>query len=300
VLCYAAWVAADLKTERLTLKSKCGKRLSAYVYLPDAATFPVVMIAGATGVPQRYYRHVAAFFQGQGIAAVTFDYEGIGESRTEPIRQCGASFLSWAESDAAVVLEYCLSNAPTAVVGHSYGGHAFGLLPRANDTLGLYAFGSGAGWRGYMSGLEQLRVLTFWHLLAPAATRVLGYLPSKRLGIGGEDLPVGVYRQWKRWCSFPHYWFDDPAFETRTRFADIRVPIVAVTASDDAWAPPASVRAFMSGYANAEVRYQILKPQEHCVPTIGHMGYFRPMLSGSVWQDVATWVRQRVASATLG
>lgn len=293
-------MVADSKTERLTLNSRRGKRLSVYLYLPETENYPLVLIAGATGVPQRYYRHVAAFFQAQGIGAVTFDYESIGESRTEPIRECRASFISWAESDASVVLEHCLSIAPTAVIGHSYGGHAFGLLPRANESLGLYTFGSGAGWHGYMTGLEQLRVLTFWHLLAPAATKILGYLPSKRLGIGGEDLPVGVYRQWKRWCSFPHYWFDDPEFSDTSRFGEVRVPIVAVTASDDAWAPPASVRAFMSGYTNAEVSYQTLNPQDYAAAAIGHMGYFRPTFRDTIWQDVATWVKQRVASATLG
>ncbi|UUZ49573.1 hypothetical protein LP420_04710 [Massilia sp. B-10] len=39
--------------------------------------------------------------------------------------------------------------------------------------------------------------------------RLKGYLAWSWLGMG-EDLPVDVYRQWKHWCSFPRYFFQDP------------------------------------------------------------------------------------------
>jgi predicted alpha/beta hydrolase len=48
-----------------------------------------------------------------------------------------------------------------------------------------------------------------WRVVAPALVRWKGYLPWSLLGMG-EDLPLGVYRQWRRWCGYPHYFFDDP------------------------------------------------------------------------------------------
>lgn len=48
-----------------------------------------------------------------------------------------------------------------------------------------------------------------WHLLGPVATRLYGYQPMSALGLG-EDIPLDVYRDWKRWCQYPHYFFDDP------------------------------------------------------------------------------------------
>ena len=61
-----------------------------------------------------------------------------------------------------------------------------------------------------MHPLEQLRVLAMWRVVGPAIISWQGYLAWRRLGLG-EDLPLGVYRQWRRWCRFPRYFLDDPA-----------------------------------------------------------------------------------------
>ena len=36
------------------------------------------------------------------------------------------------------------------MVGHSYGGACYGLIPNHDKVAGLYAFGAGAGWHGWM------------------------------------------------------------------------------------------------------------------------------------------------------
>jgi hypothetical protein len=41
---------------------------------------------------------------------------------------------------------------------------------------------------------------------APLLASWRGYLPSSLLGMG-EDLPLGVYRDRRRWRAFPHYLF---------------------------------------------------------------------------------------------
>ena len=65
----------------------------------------------------------------------------------------------------------------------------------------------------------------------------------------GEDLPMGVYRQWKRWCRYPHYFLDDPSMQRAVSdFDRIRSPIMAANSIDDRWAPPVSRDAFMVGY----------------------------------------------------
>src|SRR5690606_3764949 len=131
-------------------------------------------------------------------------------------------------------------------------------------------------WHGWMPPRERLRVLLMWHLIGPVMTRVAGYLPWSRLGMG-EDLPLDAYRQWRRWCRYPRYFFDDPQMrEVTARFDTVRFPIVAANALDDAWAPPASRDAFMAGYRNAAVRSVTLDPRQLGLGAIGHMGYFRP------------------------
>jgi iron complex outermembrane receptor protein len=47
---------------------------------------------------------------------------------------------------AAAVDAMADGSAPLYLVGHSYGGHAFGLLSNHHNVAGFYVFGTGAGW----------------------------------------------------------------------------------------------------------------------------------------------------------
>lgn len=65
----------------------------------------------------------------------------------------------------------------------------------------------------------------------------------------GEDLPLGVYRDWKRWCRFPRYFFDDPAMtHVAAQFAQVTTPITAKRARGDRphGLLPATGRAFVA------------------------------------------------------
>jgi predicted alpha/beta hydrolase len=137
---------------------------------------------------------------------------------------------------------------------------------------------------------EQWRVWLLWHAVGPIATRLTGYLPMRRFGLG-ENLSLDVYRQWKHWCRFRHYWFDDPAEpEIRELFARVKIPIVSLAATDDRWAPPRSCDAFAKGYSNAQLTRLDLSPKDLAVPTIGHMGYFRAPVGERLWPQILAWL----------
>ena len=112
----------------------------------------------------------------------------------------------------------------------------------------------------------------------------------------GEDLPKGVYRDWRRWCSYAHYFFDDPDIgaTVREQFDQVRTPIVAVNALDDLWAPPASRDAFMAGYRHAPWQAIDLDPLASGVGSIGHMGYFRRKAE-PLWQQALAWFDEHAA-----
>lgn len=82
------------------------------------------------------------------------------------------------------------------MVGHSFGGHAFGLLPNHHKLSRCYLYGTGAGWHGWMPFFESLRVRLLWNVVLPLLTKWKGYAPFTMLGMG-EDLPLGVYKQWE-------------------------------------------------------------------------------------------------------
>ena len=277
-----------------TLMTYDGTSLQATSFDPPAwaPTREVqVVFAGATGVPQGFYKSIATFLAEHGYRTTTFDFRGISTSKRQPLKGFKADFLTWARQDLASVIDQVDDAgrpASIAVVGHSFGGHAYGLLPNVERTCGLYAFGAGAGWGGWMPRHEARRVWVLWNVLGPVTTRALGYLPMSALGMG-EDLPLGVYRQWRRWCGFPHYFFDDPRVNTQMHrlFDRVTQPVVFANAADDLWAPPASGQAFLKGYRKADTRLKVLESPGR----VGHMGYVRSAHQ-AFWPNVVSWLER--------
>ncbi len=252
----------------------------------------VVVIACATATPQGFYRGFAEHARAMGRDVVTFDYRGIGKARPARLRGFQAGFLDFIEKDLAGVVEWASQFGPVDLVGHSLGGQALGLLPRPGRVRSLATFGTGVGHHSYMPRSERPKVLAVWWLLGPLLASIYGYLPGRRLGFG-EDLPLQAYRDWRRWCLRPRYWFDDPAVDFAPRFAAVRSAVLSVSADDDRWAPHASADMFMSFYAGAEVEKRRLSPAERGLPRIGHMGFYRRDNGAALWPVVTDWWKSR-------
>ncbi len=274
----------------LKLRAADGYPLGALHYRPTDPVQGRLIVAGATGVPQRFYSHFANFAASQGIAVWTLDYRGVGLSRPPDLRGFRMDYLDWARLDLAALLDHVASQGPGPLwmVGHSYGGHALGLLPGHERIERLATFATGAGWHGWMPPIERLRVILLWRFLGPLVVKFKGYLAWNALGMG-EDLPRDLFVQWRRWCQWPNYFFDDPELPGLAEaFAKVRTPIRAINATDDKWATPASRDAFMQAYRNATVERITLDPKQNGLGPIGHIGYFRPR-SMSLWQETLDW-----------
>jgi predicted alpha/beta hydrolase len=274
-------------SEDLTLTAADGYRLAATLF--PASTDQWIVVGSATAVPRGFYRRFAAYAQSRGLNVLTIDYRGIGGSRPKSLRGFHPDYSDWSRLDLATAVGYAVDRGRTWLVGHSLGGHAIGQLPDPNRLEAAYVYAGGAGWHGYMPKSEQRKVWLLWNVVGPVATRLFGYQPMKLLGIG-EDLPVSIYRQWKHWCQFPHYFFDDPDAQALVApFSDVRIPIAAVNATDDWWALPASRDAFFAGYRNARIDATTLVPAQVGLKRIGHMGYFRAEVGQKIWPEMMRW-----------
>ncbi|UVE16707.1 alpha/beta fold hydrolase [Pseudomonas sp. LS44] len=282
--------------EAVTLLAADGYRIAATRFAAQGPRKGHLLMAGATGVPQGFYRRFAEYASAQGFTVMTLDYRGIGQSAPATLKGFEMAYLDWAHLDLAAAVEAMASDeVPLFMVGHSFGGHAFGLLPNHHRVARFYTFATGAGWHGWMPPLERWRVRLMWSLLLPLLARRHGYMPWSKLGMG-EDLPLGVYRQWRHWCRFPHYFFDDPAMaHVAERFAAVRTPIIAANALDDLWALPRSRDAFVQAYCNAPLQRRDIDPRDG-LGAIGHMGYFRQRAQ-PLWDDVLDWFRQHEVPA---
>ena len=290
---------ADL--QELVLTAADGYQIGATRYQAKGELRGQLVMAGATGVPQGFYRRFAQFAAGQGYSVMTLDYRGIGRSKPASLKGFRMDYLDWGRLDlAAAVDAMSAPGLPLFVVGHSYGGHAFGLLPNHYKVAALYTFATGAGWHGWMPPAERVRVMLLWRVLGPLIVKAKGYLAWKWMGMG-EDLPIDVYRQWKHWCTYPRYFFQDPAMGHLTAgFDSVRSPIMACNALDDLSARPNSRDAFMAGYRNVQWQTTDIDPRQAGLGPIGHMGYFKQQCQ-PLWQGALQWLEQhgRVPGAAL-
>lgn len=270
--------------ETITLPATDDYPLAATRYTARGACRGNLIMAGATGVRQQFYRRFAEHASDQGFTVLTLDYRGIGGSRPASLKGFEMSYLDWGFRDLSAAVDFMADDdVPLFWVGHSFGGHGLGLLHNHHKITAAYCFGTGAGWAGWMPRLEALKVRLLWTFVLPPIVACKGYMAWSLLGMG-DDLPLGVYRDWRHWCSFPRYFFDDPTMQwLAQRYAEVRTPCVFANATDDAWAPPASRDAFITGYRNARARTRDLHPTAG--GSIGHMGYFRADAS-AYWDDV--------------
>jgi predicted alpha/beta hydrolase len=250
-----------------------------------------IVIGSATAVPRGFYRRFAEFAAAKGAHVIATDYRGIGGSKPASLKGFEMSYADWSRYDLAAAVKFATSRGKAWLVGHSLAGHALGQLPDPNLLQAAIVCAAGAGWHGHMPWLERVKVQLLWHVIGPIFTTIYGYHPMSKLGMG-EDLPMGVYREWKRWCQFPHYFFDDPKAKPITDgFDRVTLPIAAINATDDLWALPHSRDAFFKGFRSTKVEAIDVKPAQWGLKAIGHMGYYRPQVGEYVWPLMWRWLQ---------
>ena len=279
-----------MNTSNLQLQAADGYKLAASHF--TAAGDQFIVMAGATAVPRGFYKRFAEFAWARGINVITTDYRGIGDSKYGSLKGFEMEYADWSRYDLAAAVDYAAARGKVWLVGHSLGGHAIGQLPRPNELQAAYVCGVGAGWHGWMPRPERYRAWLLWNVIGPLTTRIYGYNPMSKLGMG-EDLPMGVYRDWKKWCAHPHYFSDDPGARVITdKFAEVKIPLGAAVTTDDLWAQPASRDAFFKGYSGTNVDRIDLTPAELGVKQVGHMGYFRAQTGVVLWPRILNWLAQ--------
>ena len=266
-----------------------GALLAFSVYDPPGAVRACVVIGGAMGVPQVFYAPYAQWLAQQGYRVFTFDYRGHGASlRHVPgqrLRHFRADLHDWVRDYEAVIAHARSSTpqAPLLLLGHSLGGQLPGLFEHPARVDGLLAIASGSGyWRENAIALKR-HVLFFWHVMVPVATRVCGYFPGRRLRMVG-DLPAGVILQWRRWCMHPRYSAGAEGPEAAQRYARVRFPIQSWSFGDDEMMTLRGIRSLLTLYSAAPHKLQVIHPVEVPSRRIGHFGFFREAMQGTLWQ----------------
>lgn len=281
-----------------------GYALHGTLWSPDAAPRALVLIHPATAVPERLYVGFARFLTERGFTALTYNYRGIGASRPARLGALQARMRDWMELDVGAATAWArqaYEGLPLLAVGHSVGGHAIGLSAATPHLRAAVLVAAHAGsTRLITQAVERVKVRLILRVLGPLMSALLGYVPGKRLGLG-EDMPAGVFREWSRWTTLPHYFFDDPTLGAAERFAKQRLPILALGFDDDPWANPAAIGLLVSYLTRAPVERRQIDPRAAGSGPVGHMGFFRSRPGAVLWPDVADWLARALdAPRTAG
>ena len=282
-----------ISSEPQRISSGDGFSLAATVFRsPDRAVEQVVLIAGAMGVRQVHYYDFAEYVAQTGCAVITFDYRGVGGSAPESLRGFDADLEDWGRRDLATMIDYAttlFAGRRLSLVTHSVGGQLLGLASNAGAVSRVLALASQSGYWKNWSGLQRLRVWLLWHVAIPLSTRLLGYFPARRLGLG-EDLPREVARRWAFWGRCPHYVIGRIDTASQSAYRQWNGRMRALTAEDDTFATETSVRAFLDFYPSARTEFGLLRPRDYGLSSIGHFGYFRGVAEERLWPPWVAWL----------
>lgn len=282
--------------QALELVAADGYRLAAHLWPAAGEAEAVVVINPATAVKAEYYHRYAAFLAGHGMAALTYDYRGIGASRHGSLRRWKhITKLDWGRYDCDAALRQAqrtFPGRPLYLVGHSIGGLLLGLAPSAGSVSRALTVGAQyAYWRDYGSGkpLMWLR----WHLLMPLLTAACGYFPARRLG-WHEDLPAGAAWEWARRPAsledaYRHW--QRPGDDPLRHFAAMCGDLPAIGLEDDPFGTPAALDRLLAYYRNARRQHVRIAPASIGVESIGHFGYFNSRFRDTLWHESVAWLR---------
>ena len=245
----------------------------------------VVLINNATGVPARYYASFAKWLAGtQNLITLVWDYRDFGLSG-EPERS-RATLADWGVEDAAAArgwLRAQFPELPLWLIGHSLGGLALPFQPQLESLSRVITVAAGPVHLSDHPILHRVMVGSTWYGHGPLLTSLMGHFPGKRLGLGA-NIPGPAYWQWRRWCSRRGSALADPTMPPLAG-SSLKAPVTLVAFADDALVPPGAVWWLAEWLPEAQVTRCLIRPQEHGLRRIGHVGAFSPR-SRVVWPAI--------------
>ena len=268
-----------------------------FVPVPNGTAAAVVVIACGGGIPAVRYGHMAQYLAGQGIAVLTFDYRGIGESRSGSLKGFEADIVHWGQLDFGAALALAARTFPharLAVVAHSIGTLLIGAAPDATQISRLVLLAPHTGyWRDYSPRARWALFLT-WHVLMPVMTKMVGFFPGRALGLG-EDLPKGFALDWARRMQ-PELLVsarDQKRFGTiLSHYDKVRCPTLALSIADDVFAPAKAGRRLLGSYPKISVIQEVVTASDLGRRRLGHFGFLRPGTGEYFWKRISAWILQ--------
>jgi predicted alpha/beta hydrolase len=256
---------------------------------PEATVRDVLYWMPALGVAAKHYLPLAEALTARGVAVVIHEWRGIGSSNRRAGRHVDWAYRQLLELDMPAGMAVARGQWPGArywIGGHSLGGQlasVYGAL-RPQDFSGLTLVSSGAPyWRQF----PQSWLIGLAYVAAPWLARLVGYLPGRRIGFGGNEAR-GVIDDWARTGRTGRYAARGMADNMETKLAQLNWPILALRMQDDWLVPQRSLDWLLGKMPLAARRSHIFASSDLGGTRADHFGWMKT--PGAIAAYIADWI----------
>lgn len=245
----------------------------------------------ALGVAARHYLPLAEAFAAQGLAVAVHEWRGIGSSDRRAGRRCNWSYRHLLELDLVAGMRAAGLRWPQAqpwIGGHSLGGQLACLYASLHrqDLAGILLAASGAPyWRNFTYAPAIFAALA----AASPLAQLLGYLPGRRLGFGGNEAR-GVIADWSRSGRTGRYAASGMDVDFERRLGMLQLPVLALQMRDDWLAPSRSLAWLLNKMPMAPKRRAVITPDQLAGQPADHFSWMKapvgPVRQWMQWMTV--------------
>ena len=266
-----------------------GARYELLAVLPAGAWQRLLYWIPAMGIPARHYLPLAQALATRGIAVVLHEWRGIGSSDRRAGRGCNWGYRELLQDDLPAGMAAVRHRWPQAncwLGGHSLGGQ-LGLLYASlhpHDFAGLVLVASGAPyWRRF----RHSWLIGAAYALAPLLAGLVGHLPGRRIGFGGNEARA-VIADWARSGRSGRYAVAGMAQDFERELAALQLPLLALRLQQDWLGPLASLEWLLGKLGPGERRVEVITREDLGGLPADHFGWMKtpaPMAS-----RIAEWL----------
>lgn len=287
-----------IETTIIPVSTGDGSRFELLVVAPPRACRQWLYWVPAMGIPARHYLPLAEALATRGIVVAVHEWRGIGSSNRRAGRACDWSYRELLQDDLPAGVAALRERWPQAhggwMGGHSLGGQLAALYASLHPDAfsGLLLVASGAPyWRCF----RHAWLVGAAYLMAPLLADLLGYLPGRRIGFGGNEAR-GVIADWARTGRTGRYAADGMAQEFEQLLAALQLPLLALRLQDDWLGPPASLDWLLGKLGPAERTVEVITPQDLGGLPADHFGWMKT--PASIAAHIAAWIVAQDAAFT--
>lgn len=289
-------IAAGIQPVAIPVAVADGSRFELLCAQPTGDWRRLLYWIPAMGIPARHYLPLAEALAAHGVAVAVHEWRGIGSSNRRAGRACDWGYRELLQDDLPAGLAVLRARWPQATCwlgGHSLGGQLGSLYASLHpaEFAGLLLVASGAPyWRRFRHGW----LIGAAYVLAPWLAGLLGYLPGRRIGFGGNEAR-GVIADWSRTGRTGRYAAAGMTRDFEQQLASLQLPLLALRLRDDWLAPQASLDWLLGKLGPSERSVEVITPQD-LSGTADHFGWMKT--PAPIAARIARWLAAQDAVVT--